>query len=422
MFKKIAFTFGIKMIIAVLNLAIVVLLSRYTGAAGKGEASLVVTSIAMILLFCNMIGGSSLVYFVPRYNILQLFILSNGWSLIVCALSYVVFINSGIVPENAVVPVVLLSVINSFLSTNLTILLGKEKIHTHNLISLLQTFLNIGILLLMIKGMHQANVHAYIISLYVAMGSCLLVSSFFVFPLIRKDTHKKEKKLFAELAKFGLYNQAGHVMKFMSFRCTYYMLSGYSGDVILGIFSNGVSLIESVFLISNSIATVLYPKVSNSTDIQYSQKLTLQLTKFSILLCFITLVPLVLLPSDFFVWLFGSEFAGVHHVIVLLAPGILFYNVALVVGHYFSGTGKYKVNTIANFIGLATTLLLAAVYYPNFGITPVGIISTLSYVTTTAFVIFYFVKEANIKAYRLLPVYSDLQWLRAEAVSMFRKP
>ena len=409
------------MIIAVLNLAIVVLLSRYTGAAGKGEASLIVTTIAMILLFCNMIGGSSLVYFVPRYNILQLFLLSNGWSLVVCAISYLIFINTSIVPENTIIPIVLLSLINSFLSTNLTILLGKEKINTHNLISLLQTVLNIAILFFMIKGMNEANVNAYILSLYAAMGSCLLVSSICVFPLIQNDTNQKQQKLFTELAKFGLYNQAGHVMKFMSFRCTYYMLSGYSGDVMLGIFSNGVSLIESVFLISNSIATVLYPKVANSTDLEYSQKLTLQLTKFSILLCFIALVPLVLLPSGFFVWLFGSEFAGVHRVIVLLAPGILFYNVALVIGHYFSGTGKYKVNTIANFIGLVTTLLLAAVYYPGFGITPVGIISTLSYVTTTAFVIFYFVKEANIKAWQLLPSYADFKWLRAEAASMFRK-
>ena len=421
MFKKIAFTFGIRIVIAVLNLAIVVLLSRYTGAAGKGEASLIVTTIAMLLLFCNMVGGSSLVYFVPRHNILQLFILSNGWSLIVCAAAYLLFLFSNLVPVQAIVPVVMLSAINSFLSTNLTILLGKEKINTHNLILLLQAFINIVVLWLMVRGLNQSNVNGYIVSLYAAMGLCFVISSIFVLPLIKADHNKKEKGLLPQLAKFGLYNQVGHVMKFMSFRCTYYLLSGYSGDVVLGVFSNGVSLIESVFLISNSIATVLYPKVANSTDPAYSQKLTLQLTKFSILLCFLALVPLVLLPSGFFVWLFGSEFSGVHHVIVLLAPGVLCYNIALVIGHYFSGTGKYKVNTLANFIGLVTTLLLAALWYPHFGITETAIISTLSYVTTTAFIIYYFAKESRIKAWQLIPVSSDIKGLWAEARSVFKK-
>ncbi|MCW3104099.1 MAG: hypothetical protein JWO09_2539 [Bacteroidetes bacterium] len=420
MFKKIAFTFGIKVIIAVLNLAIVILLSRNIGAAGKGEASLIVTSIAMILLFCNIVGGSSLVYFVPRHNIRQLFLLSNAWSLLVCVASYFIFLAFPLVPAAAVVPVILLSLISSFLATNLTILLGMEKITTHNLVSLLQAAANIVILWLMIKGLDQYNIGSYILSLYGAMGVCLIVSSILVYPLIAQDKKEKEKGLSAKLFQYGAYSQAGHIMKFMSFRCTYYMLSAYSGEVLLGIFSNGVSLVESVLLVSNSIATVLYPKVSNSKDPVYSQTLTLQLTKFSIVLCVAALVPMVLLPSSFYVWLFGPEFAGVQQVIVLLAPGILFYNIALVIGHYFSGTGKFRVNTWANLTGLITTIVLALAWYPKFGIWEVGIISSISYITTALLVIVYFVKEAGISSRQLLPRLSDLQWLRSEVKGLFR--
>lgn len=420
MFKKIAFTFGIKLTIAILNLAIVIILSRYLGAAGKGEASLIVTSIAMILLFCNMIGGSSLVYFAPRYNLAQLFLFSNGWSVIVCTLSYPIFFAFDLVSAEAITPVILLSLINSFLSTNLTLLLGKERINTHNWISLLQTVLNTIILIAMIKGLNQYNIGSYILSLYISMGACLLISTLLVMPLVRMDTTKKESGLLLQLTKYGVYNQVGHVMKFMSFRCTYYMLSNYSGDVILGIFSNGVSLIESVFLISNSISTVLYPKVANSKDAVYSQQLTLQLTKFSILLCVMALIPLVLLPSSFFVWLFGNEFSNVHMVILLLAPGILFYNIALVIGHYFSGTGRYQVNTYANLAGLITTLVCAAIYYPSFGINEVGIISTISYILTGFVIIYYFLKESKLSLSKILPGKSDILWIKNEAFSLFK--
>jgi O-antigen/teichoic acid export membrane protein len=421
MYKKLVLTFGIKILIALLNLAIVIMLSKHLGAAGKGEASLIITSIAMILLFCNIVGGSSLVYFVPRQNIVQLLLLSNGWSVIVCILCYFLLLIIPLINPSAVVPVIILSIINSFLASNLTVLLGKEKINTHNLVLLLQASINIVILWFMVKGLDQNNVGSYIISLYAAMGLCFVVSMIFLIPLIKADKLKKDNELLSKLFKYGASSQAGHIMKFMSFRCTYYMLLNYTGEAALGIFSNGVSLIESVFLISNSIATVLYPKVANSADRNYSKKLTLQFTKLSIVLCICALVPLVLLPSDFFVWLFGNEFAYVHQVIIILAPGVLFYNIALVVGHYFSGTGRFKINTIANFVGLVTTILLALLFSPHFGIKEVSIVSSISYITTTAIILFYFYKDAGINSFHLFPDAEDLKWLKLQARSILKK-
>lgn len=420
MFKKIAFTFGIKILIALLNLAIVVVLSRYIGAAGKGEASLIVTTIAMILLFCNIIGGSSLVYFVPRYNIIQLFILSNAWSVIVCAAAYLLFRIFPVVESSVILPVILLSLINSFLATNMTIILGKEKITTHNFISLLQTILNIIVLLMMVKGMNERNINSYIYSLYAAMGFCFLISSVIILPIIKADKAPKENGLSSKLLQYGVYGQAGHIMKFMSFRCTYYLLANSAGEVMLGVFSNGVSLIESVLLISNSIATVLYPKVSNSEDLMHSRQITLQLTKLSVIVCLAALIVMVLLPSSFFVWLFGPEFSGVNKVILFLAPGILFYNIALVMGHYFSGTGQFKVNTFANLIGLLTTILCAFLWYPNFGIVEISIISTISYVTTALLIIIYFAREAGLRATDLIPRISDIKLLITEVKGLLK--
>jgi O-antigen/teichoic acid export membrane protein len=421
MFKKIAFTFGIKILIAVLNLAIVVMLSRNIGAAGKGEASLIITSIAMILLFCNIVGGSSLVYFVPRYNILQLFWLSNVWSLLTCAGAYIVFLAFPLVPQNAIIPVIVISLLNAFLTTNLTILLGKEKIELHNLVSLLQALINIIVLWLMIKGLNRYNISSYIYSLYATMGVCLLITCVLVYPLIRADKAEKEKDLLQKLFSYGAYSQAGHIMKFMSFRCTYYMLSAYSGEVLLGIFSNGVSLIESIFLVSNSISTFLYPRVSNSKDPVQSRMITLQLTRISILLCLAAIIPLALIPSSFYVWLFGPEFSGVQEVILLLAPGVLFYNIALVIGHYFSGTGKIRINAWANLTGLITTIILAALWYPAFTIRSVGIISCVSYITTSLLIIIYFVREEGMSLSKLLPGPDDVKWLRREAKTLLKK-
>ncbi len=412
--KKLVFIFSIKVLIAFLNLAIVIILSRFIGAEGKREASIIVTSIAMILLFCNMIGGSSLVYLVPRYNPFLLFLLSNAWSIFICAFAYIGFKFFPAIPETFVTPVILLSLINSFLSTNLTILLGKEKVMSNNYISLLQTFINLIVLLLMIKSFQQADIQAYISSLYIAMGTCLIISTILIFPYLKKNSFVNGKESAIELLKLGFMNQMGHIMKFMTFRISYYAMAYFSGTSILGIYSNGIALVESLLLISNSFATILYPKVSNSADYQYTQKLTLQMTKASIIICMLALIPLIILPSAFWTWLFGLEFSGVNKVIILLAPGILFYNIALIIGHYFSGVGKYNINTISNLLGLITTIILSLMVIPSYGIKEAGIISSISYLVTALFIMFSFAKEAKLKTHELFPAFADLKWLKEQ--------
>lgn len=407
MLKKVAFTFIIRAIVAVSNLALVILLSRYIGATGKGEASLIITSIAMIALFCNVIGGSTLVYFVPRHNVFQLFFLSNIWTIIVCVITFFIFKNSSLISESFVNHVVWLSLINAFLATNLTILLSKEKIFTFNIINLIQTSVNLISLFCMFKWLNNANVEAYIISLYASMLLCFMISTIAVFKYIKTVSFTNMNSLLRELAKIGFVNQAGHVMKFMSFRFNYYLLSIYSGDAILGIYSNGVSLVESVLIISNSFCTVLYPKVSNSTDINASRATTLQFIKINLLLSLACLIPMMILPSGFYVWLFGAEFTNVNYIICLLSPGIAFYSISLIIGHYFSGTGNYKIPTIANFIGLATTVIVSIFCIPKYGSFEASMISTVSYLTTTFTIVYFFLNQSKFKLHQLVPNRND---------------
>lgn len=412
MYKKIAGTFGIKVITAIFNLAIIVLLSRTIGAAGKGQASLIVASMAMVLLFCNMIGGASLIYFVPRYSTFLLFLFSNLWSIIVALLGLGFMYLFPDLPQELIVHVIGLSLLNSFLATNLSILLGKEKIMTNNYIALLQTLLTFIVVCVLTLGMNNLEVYSYIYALYIAMGVCLAVSFVFIVPYFTNFSFTNSKNLLVELARLGVTNQSAHVIQFLTFRLNYYLLAVYSGDATVGVYSNGVSLIESLLLISNSFAAVLYPKVANSTDIQHSRSITVQMTKLSVIICLMALIPLLLLPTQFWVWLFGSEFNGVREVIWVLAPGIVFYNIVLIIGHYFSGSGKYKYNLLAYGSGLVIALIMSLFVLPNYGIYQAAVISTCSYLVISMVIMYVFAKEANLKLWQLLPSKSDFVWIK----------
>ncbi|HRG51430.1 MAG TPA: polysaccharide biosynthesis C-terminal domain-containing protein [Bacteroidia bacterium] len=409
MLKKIISTFGIKVLIAVLNLVIVIVLSNYIGASGKGEASLVVISMAMVMLFCNLLGGPTLIYLTPRYNIFLLFFLSNCWSLLTAICAFIVLYLYGELSLCMISHISLLSLINSFLATNLTILLAKERVTCYNLISLLQTALTLIVVFVFFK-IGDKDVLAYIYALYIAMLCCLIISTGYLLPYLKKPDLKNLKENAIQFLKLGFTNQTSQIIKFLSFRVSYYMLMQYAGSAVLGVFSNGTSLIESLLLISNSFVAVLYPKISNSMNKKYSQLLTQQMTKMSIAFCLVALVPLVLLPSAFWVWLFGAEFNGVRLAIVLLAPGIVFYNISMVINHYFSGLGRYRISTLAYFIGLMLVVICSLIIIPQYGIAEAAIISSLSYIATALFYMFYFSKDAKISVRQLFPTVSDIPW------------
>ena len=419
MLKKIISTFGIKVLIAVLNLVIVIVLSNYIGASGKGEASLVVISMAMVMLFCNLLGGSTLIYLVPRYNIFLLFFLSNVWSVLTAIGSFAVLYFFGGMSLCMNFHICILSLISSFLATNLTILLAKERVTLYNLISLLQTALTLIVVFVLFKTGDKSTVFSYIYSLYSAMVICLFISTAYVLPYLKRPQLQHLRRYAVEFLKIGFTNQASQIIKFLSFRVSYYMLMQYAGAAVLGVFSNGTSLIESLLLISNSFVAVLYPKISNSINKKYSQLLTQQMTKMSIAFCVLALIPLLLLPSDFWVWLFGEEFKGVRLVILLLAPGIVFYNISMVINHYFSGLGKYRISTLAYFIGLLLVIICCLFIIPNYGIEEAAIISSLSYIATAFFYMIYFSKDAKISIRHLFPTFSDIPWFFKQLKDVF---
>jgi O-antigen/teichoic acid export membrane protein len=91
--------------------------------------------------------------------------------------------------------------------------------------------------------------------------------------------------------------------------------------------------------------------------------------------------------------LFGDEFTNINHIIWTLGPGIAFFGIALILGYYFSSTGKHFVNAIASFAGLIITVTLGFSIIPSMGSFGAGITASVSYGVTALVVVFFFIRE-----------------------------
>jgi len=186
-----------------------------------------------------------------------------------------------------------------------------------------------------------------------------------------------------------------HIFQLLSFRLSYFLLDANAGGKSVGVYSNGLSIVESIWMITSSISLYQYARISNSNDKAYAMKLTEKLTKLGLSLAFIALLIAVFIPASFFVWMFGKEFQEVNKIIRLMAPGIFNFNYALILGHYFSGLGKYYVNAVASFVGFLITGVLSWIYLKSLDIYLVSIIAVCSYCATSCVVIYFYLKEGG---------------------------
>ncbi len=398
MLAKILNTFGARSLAAILNLLIAIVLSQFIGPVGKGQQGLIITTIAFILVFSNLIGGATLVYLVPRYKTPQLFLPSYFWSILISVMAYAILYFFPVIDRSYSFHIAILSAINSFSSINSNILIGKEKIKDANLISLLQPLVTVLILILLFAVFSMKNVYAYIVSLYISFfigwlsGIVLLRKT----PLILNFSLGESIVVVRDMFKFGFLNQLAHITQLMSFRLSYYILNTYHGEGSVGIYSNGIALMESVWLISKSISLVQYARIANTGDDKYARTLTIRLIQASLAISIMIILVFLIMPEAFYIVLFGEGFAGIKLAMWSLAPGILIYNINILTGHYFSGRGKYHFNTIASSAGLLVSILMFYLLIPTYEVAGAGWATSISYLATSVIIVYFFFRNYKL--------------------------
>jgi len=413
MFGKILNTFGTKMLVAVINLAIAILISQVLGDSGKGVQSLVLTNISFILIFSEIVCGASLVYLTSRHSFSKLWLPSIIWAFLMAAFMGLIisFLTPGL-DFLLAVHTAILSFVSSFANIHFRVLIGREEVKKANANTLLQPFMLLMTLAVYYLLLGKRDIYGYVLGLYVAYLSSSMLGFFQLreeykklqfYPL--RDYGDTLKALF----KYGFLNQTGHFVQFFNLRLNYYLLNAYVDTAHVGVYSNSVSLAESIWIISNSIALVQYGRISNSTDTEYNQKLTLNLCKLCFVVSLVAVAVLSLLPSSLYQFIFGPDFGDMSHIIRLLAPGVLCYSIFLILGHYYSGSGRYFMNTLAALCGLMVTLLGGFVLVPRMATTGAAITASLAYSLNAVFLLFCFLRESRFRPKDFMLTPSELK-------------
>ncbi len=408
--KLILHTFSTRLIGSILNFILALITAKYLGDTGRGTISIVVLNISVIMMVNNFVGGSALVYLIPKHGIGKTLLPSYLWALISVVVVYLILTTFNLNPVEYNSDLLYLSLIQAFLTVNLMTLLAKEKIIAHNISSLFSALLLFGGVLIFFFIIDNQSIDSYIKSLYIGYSVAAVISFITLVPNLSLKVPQKIFTATRELFKYGIYVQVANIVQLFNYRFSYYLLqlSFAEGTGLVGVYSIAVSFAEAFWLISKSIATVQYSKISNTDDDEYNINLTIKLAKNSFLATIILLLPLFFIPASFFTWLLSDEFIEVKNTILLLSPGILFISFSTIFTHYFSGIGKHYINTIGSSIGFVVTLVVGLLIIPKIGIKGAAITASASYFASACYTIIVFIRHTNISFRRLLPSLRNL--------------
>ena len=410
--KKLIFNTVIaRLLSTALNFFIALLIARHSGPAVKGDVTLIITTTWFLIFLSNILGGQVLVYLIPRGKLEALIIPAYFWSALIAVGGFSFLKLTNLTHAYHVPSIVVLSFLSAILGIHQTVLLGRKQIAKSNILQIIPLLIQLAGVLLCFYFLRISDAYAYIYASLVAYFITLIIS----FLLIQRHIQLEGlKEIFAmkglkESFQFGLLFQLVEILQLFNLRYYFFQLDIQQGSKYLGIFSIGISILEAVWIIPRSIATVHYVNTSNAADLKKEALRTVGLFKVSFILSGLALFLIWLIPSQLYTLVFGPGFTDVKHSIRFLFPGILVYCFPLVIGSFYLGSGKYKSLIISHLAGFASLVVFSWLLIPRYVMSGAGLAATISFSISSGILLLLFLKEEKITFLSLLPNQNDFK-------------
>lgn len=406
-FRKIIGTFSNKLLSTLLSFVLVVVSSQILGASGKGEISLFIANIVLVLHFGNLISGTSIVYLTPRIKPILLLIPAYLWCFVTSVGVSMFLYIMGYANSEWIIHLIILSFLYNLLSTNYMVILGQERIKIYNILTLLVVILTLLFFVTAFYLNPKLLPIDYIKGLYFAYGVVLLLSILAIHKEYTYFSFSEIKNVLHKMIKSGFTAQLSNIITFVNYRFSYYILNDLFDTAVVGVFSVGVAISEAMWLMSKSIALVQYTKIVNETNLNNAQKMTFKMAKLSFWVTLSFLFIVMMMPDIFYSFLFGKEFIDVKYVIYALSLGVISIATSTTFSHYFGGIGKFNVANISSTIGLFFTLTLTYFLSVKYGMIGAGISASISYFTSAVYLYYKFNKITHFTLKDLIPTRND---------------
>lgn len=390
----IALTFGRQFLAGLLQLGQILIVARLLGPEGVGAFALALLLPTVLAQLLNLGLASANIYFVASDQ----FPLSQVWpaSRDLAALSGVV----GLVLGGGVIWVwgdllfpgvpalllysALLALPASLLSAIVTGLFqAKQDFRSFNAIVLVQPVVALAATGLL-WAFDSVTVNAVVLTAVAAYLSATvagLVRLSQMTPLVDRSGGRVAYLRVA--LGFGLKAHLANMLNFLNYRIDLFLVNFFIGPAGAGLYTVAVRLVEQLWMISQAVSTVLFPRLSAMAHDEAGRKFMSEFMSRAVLwTTLLASVMLSLLAVPIIALLFGPQFTGAASAVIILLPGVVVFSSARVLANTLAARGWVGVNLAMALAVLTINSAANLVLIQKFGIAGAAAATSLAYCLT----------------------------------------
>ena len=182
---------------------------------------------------------------------------------------------------------------------------------------------------------------------------------------------------------YGLKAHLANLLSFLNYRLDLFLVNLIAGPASTGLYTVAVRLAEQLWMISQAVSTVIFPRLSAMLDDKISRDyFTAMMARCVLWITLTAATVLSLIASPLIVLLFGADFQDAVFALLLLIPGIVLYSCARVLANSFAASGRVGINLWLSIVVLIVNTFANLALIPKFGIAGAAAATTLAYCLT----------------------------------------
>ena len=308
----------------------------------------------------------------------------------------------------AIIPIIPLN----FLCLNYTyLLISREDVKSYNYIIIIRALIGSGgacLLLLLfdfgIWSLITTSVASVLIALIYARWR-LVITNF-----RSKIIFKLNKALLNDFFNYSYKLYIAGIISFLNIYLMKSFISAYLTPAKVAFFSLAQDRATLIEKIASSVNVLLYPKVSNSNQID-SITITTKAFRVILILTTISSIALAIIIKPLVLIMYGKPFLPMVLPFLLIIPGVLFSGTTSVFTSYFQGSGRADLVMKLSIFPLILQIILGFILIRYFDIFGAAISFSFGMILFSGLQIFFFLKLSKTSFKELIPVYSDYLYI-----------
>lgn len=411
--KDITSTFFTRVLTVIIAFAKTVLIARFLGVEGNGEYAIFTASVGLFILILGFGIDSATVYYLSKREVdpQPLFLTFGLFSIVVSAIFFCVVhsihmnISTSIFLPNSKISLeyelllagsLFFMLISKILQA---ILRSFKKFIQLNFILLINSIFTVslfgGLYFTSYYGLKLDDIWIFYVYTFVQFNLvCLLVYYSKRYLSLSKFSFLTKAQVYS-LLTFGGLAYFANIVQFLNYRLDYWFIEYYTDASQLGTYALAVSLIQMIWLLPGSVASVMFPYIANNDYINN----TLNLIRISKLVFYILLVLFIvsIFCMAFLINLFfGEAFNETIYLFWILLFASIPLSYPIIFASYFAGIKRVDINFKSSLIGLIATVILDIILIPKFGNFGAAYATSSSYLATSFYSIYSMQRVTNI--------------------------